>query len=81
VVSVTLPTFTVTAPGRAEEVVRIGDDTIIRDGAQAVNAGDIAAGKYVVVIGMPGDEGAIDARLVRVLPPPPTAAGIPASAQ
>ena len=73
VVSAMLPTFTVTAPGRAEEVVRVGDDTIIRDGALTVTADDIVPGKYVVVIGMPGDEGAIDARFVRVLPPPPTA--------
>lgn len=78
VVSVTPPTFAVTAPGRAEEIVRIGDDTLIRDGAATVSADDIAPGKYVIVIGMPGDEGVIDARLVRVLPPPASATTTPA---
>lgn len=81
IVNVSLPTFAVTAPGRTEEVVRVNGDTIIRDGERTVSADDLAPGKYVIVIGMPGEAGAVDARLVRILPAPGTATSSPAATQ
>jgi hypothetical protein len=70
VMNVSLPTFGVAGPGRSEQIVEVGRGTIIRDGANTVDTSDIAPGKYVIVIGTPGERGEVDARLVRVLPAP-----------
>jgi len=68
IVDVSLPTFVVAGQNENERTIMIGDDTIIRDGAATVSTDDLAVGKYVVVIGAPGDDGVVDAGFVRIMP-------------
>jgi hypothetical protein len=71
IVSVTYPTFIIASDHDQEKVVRVDDDTIIRNGNANAATSSLVAGTYVVIVGMPDDEGEIEAGLIRILPPPP----------
>jgi len=70
IVSINLPTIVIKGPGRAEEIVIIGNDTTIRNFRQSASTSDLVVGKSVVVIGQPNDKGQINASLVRIIPIP-----------
>ncbi len=70
VVSVSLPTFVVEGPDNIEKIVMIDDDTVFRSFRNEASTTDIAPDQYVVVLGNPDDDGKIDAKLVRLVPPP-----------
>lgn len=72
IVSISLPTFVVAGQNENERTIMVDDDTIIRDGAKSVGTDDLSVGKYVVVIGAPGDDGVVAAGFVRVMPPAAT---------
>ena len=57
----------------AEKVVLLSEGTLIKRFRDDVPASDLKPGEWVVVLGNPNEEGQIEARLVRVLPPPPQA--------
>lgn len=71
VLSVKLPTVIVSDANGIEKIVRISDDTIIRSGRAGIASTTITDHDFIVVIGNPGSDGMITAKLIRVLPPPP----------
>jgi hypothetical protein len=67
VVTVSLPTFVVASPDNVERVVRISSTTEIRRARAAVAASSIESGERVIVLGVPGDDGHVEALLIRIL--------------
>ena len=55
----------------AEKIVLLSEGTLIKRFRDDVPASDLKPGEWVVVLGNPNEEGQIEAKLVRVLPPPP----------
>lgn len=71
VVSVSLPSFIVEGGDRVERIVETGFDTSIKRGQLVVGPSDLRAGSYVVVLGEPGGQGQIRAKVVRIMPSSP----------
>lgn len=71
IASTTDSSFIITDPSHPEQSVRVDSGTVIRNGAQDVSLSALTAGTYVVVIGEPGTDGVIDAKLIRIIPAPP----------
>lgn len=63
--------FIISDPNHPEETIMITPDTVIRNGMDEVSAQSLTAGTFVVIIGEPNADGAIDARLIRIMPAPP----------
>ncbi len=55
-----------------EKVVLITDTTVIKNLQRTIQLGELKVGDMVVIIGEPNASGQIEARLIRVMPPPPT---------
>jgi hypothetical protein len=72
IIKITLPTIVVEAPDNTEKVVVLDDDTEIKQFRNSVQADALHVNDFVVVLGSPNDQGQVVARLVRLLPPPPT---------
>ena len=73
IVTMSLPTIFISGTDNAERQVVLTDDTQIRRFRDALIPKDLSVGELVVVIGEPNQKGQIEATLIRVLPPPPTA--------
>ena len=71
VISVALPLFVVDDHG-TEKTIVIDDDTTIRRLRGDTSSTTLMAGDFVVIIGEPNDKAQVEARLIRILPPPPT---------
>lgn len=56
----------VSSPEGQENSIVISDDTVIMKGGEKVTSGDLGSGDRIVVLGRPGDDGVIQADLVRV---------------
>ena len=73
IVRISLPTFVVATPDNIEKIIRINDDTIIRQFRNVATASDLKVGDKVVALGNPNGQAEIEAKLIRILPaPPPT---------
>ena len=72
VISVKLPTVIVSDANGVEKSILITNDTIIRSGRGGIASTTITDNDFIVIIGNPGSEGQITAKLIRVMPPPPT---------
>lgn len=70
IVSVNLPTFVVADRDNVEKEVLIATDTILRHFDETIEPSDLTAGDFVVVFGEPNNDSKIEAKLIRVLPPP-----------
>ena len=70
VVEVNLPNIVVASSDNVEKTITIGSDTTIRHFQDTVTPADIAVDDYVVVIGEPDSNSDIDAKLIRIVPPP-----------
>ena len=70
VISVHFPTFVIEGQDAVEKVVRINDETEIRRFRSAATSSDITVDGFVVVIGMPNENAEVEAKLIRILPPP-----------
>lgn len=70
IVSVDLPTFVVADRDNVEKEVLIATDTILRHFDESIQPSDLKVGDFTVVIGEPNEESQIEAKLIRVLPPP-----------
>ena len=57
---------------KTEKIILINNDTIIRRFRDSLKLSDLKVNDYLVVIGQPNEAGQIEARLIRLLPPPPT---------
>lgn len=71
IIDVSLPTFVVEGPDSIEKVIRIGADTGIRRFRDVATSSDLAAGDFVVVLGEPNENAEVNAKLIRIVPPPP----------
>lgn len=73
IISVSLPTFTVSVPGQNEKIVVVSSSTVLRRFRDSASTTEIRANDFAVVLGEPDAQGRIDARLIRIAPPPMTA--------
>lgn len=73
IVSVALPQIVVSGPDNLEKTVLINDSTEIREFRDTVQADKLKVGDFIVVLGSPNDSGQVEAKLVRLMPPPPGA--------
>jgi hypothetical protein len=55
-----------------ERIVVVKDGTIIERLRETVKISDLKVDDYIVVIGEPNDSGQIEAKFIRLLPPPPS---------
>ena len=55
---------------KPEEKILIDSGTIIRDHENTLSASELTMGAYIVVLGIPNDQGEIQANLIRVVPAP-----------
>lgn len=72
VIKTSTSTIVVAEPNNIEKVILLNQETSIREARGEIKAGDITVGDFVSIIGEANSQGEIEAKLVRVLPPPPT---------
>ena len=68
--SLKLPSFVVSGPNQAEQLVTIGSSTVVRMMRNQGSPSDLANGEWVVIIGSADQTGRINATFVRIVPPP-----------
>ena len=73
VLNINVPSSTLIINGQdnIEKTVLVSSSTILREGRDAVQLSNLKVNDPVVVVGSPNDRGQIEAKLIRVLPPPP----------
>ena len=70
VIKVSSSTLVVAEPNNVEKVVLVGNQTITRQYRDQIKAQDIVVGDFVSILGEANAKGEIDAKFIRVLPPP-----------
>ena len=76
IVSINLPNIVVASPDNVEKTINISDDTLIRQFRDTLSAKDLKVGDYVIVLGgVSSDNGVVNAKLIRLIPPPPEGFG------
>jgi len=70
IVSITLPTLMIADRDGVEKVILLTNATDIRHFRDAFSANELQIGDIVVVLGAPNEEAQIEAKLIRLLPPP-----------
>ncbi|OGZ56585.1 MAG: hypothetical protein A3J04_01915 [Candidatus Ryanbacteria bacterium RIFCSPLOWO2_02_FULL_47_14] len=70
IIKIDLPTLVIEDRDNVEKIITIKDDTTVRHFRESVKTSDLKTDDYVVVIGTPNDSGQIEARLIRIVPPP-----------
>jgi hypothetical protein len=70
IVSISLPLIVVAGPDNLEKTVVVADTTEIRKFRDTIQANKLAVGDFIIVLGTPNDEGQVDAKLIRLAPPP-----------
>lgn len=58
-------------PNDVEKVVLVKDKTVINRFRETIKVSDLKVDDQIVVIGEPNEAGQIEAKLIRLLPPPP----------
>jgi hypothetical protein len=71
ILKIDLPNIVIEGQNSVEETVVLSTSTIFRSMRDTIKATDLKTDDFVVVIGQPNDNGQIEAKLVRVVPPPP----------
>ncbi len=71
ILKIDLPTFMMMGPDNLEKTVYVRGDTIIRRFRDTLRPEDLRVDEEAVVIGEPNDRGQIEAKLIRLTPPPP----------
>ncbi len=72
-----LPVLIVANADKLEKSVHISDSTIIRRINKTIHASDLKIDDFVVVVGSSNNQGQVEAKLIRVLPPSPTVSPTP----
>jgi hypothetical protein len=72
IISVKLPTLVITGPDNLEKVVLVGTSTEIKKFRDNTSTTDLKVNDFVVVLGFPNDQGQIIAKLIRLMPTPPS---------
>lgn len=70
-------TLVVKGRDSAEKIIIIAETTEIKSMKDTIKPEDIKINDQVVIIGEPNDEGQIEAKLIRVMPPMPIKNGMP----
>lgn len=70
IIKIEYPTMIVADKDNIEKVVLISDETRIRQMREEGTKDSLKLNDYVVVIGSPNTQGQIEAKLIRILPPP-----------
>ena len=68
IVSINLPLMVVAGPDNLEKTVVLTEDVHIREFRSEILTSDLKIGDHIVVLGMPNEEGQIEARLIRLVP-------------
>ena len=76
ILSVEIDLLVIEGPEGIEKSVRLKGDTELRRFRDRIKVADLRVGDIAVVIGEPNENGEIDARFVRLLPPLPTATSL-----
>lgn len=71
IVKINLPTIIISTPDNLEKTILLGKDTLIRRFRDNASSSDLKVGEMAVVLGEPNQESVIEAKLIRLLPPPP----------
>lgn len=71
IVSIQLPFIVVAEPDNIEKTIVISDSTEVLKYRDDITTTDLKVGDFIVVLGTPNDNGQIEAKLIRTLPPPP----------
>lgn len=64
-------TIVIEGQDNVEKIILVKEDTTIRSLRDNIKLSDLKVNDYIVVIGDPNDAGQIEAKLIRVVPPPP----------
>jgi hypothetical protein len=67
-------TLVIKGQDNVEKIVLLKTESVLREHMNTIASADLKVGDFVVVIGEPNDQGQIEAKFVRVMPPPPTGA-------
>ena len=71
ILKIDLPNIVIEGQNSVEETIVVSTSTIFRKMRDTISATDLKPDDFVVVIGSPNNLGQIEAKLVRVNPPPP----------
>lgn len=71
IVSISLPLVVVAGPDNIEKTILVSKSTEIRKYRDDITTGDLKVGDFIVVLGTPNDDGQVEAKLIRTVPPPP----------
>jgi hypothetical protein len=71
ILSVTPPTLMILGRDNIEKVILVDDKTMIKHFRDDAMLADLKVDDFIVVIGTPNDMSQIEAKLIRILPPPP----------
>ena len=71
IVSIALPLVLVSGPDNIEKTIVISDSTEILKYRDDITTTDLKVGDFIVVLGTPNDDGQVEAKLIRTIPPPP----------
>jgi len=63
--------LTIMGKGNVEEIVLVGEDAVIKTQKNDLDFSELKVGDSAVVIGSPNNQGQIEAKLIRIMPPPP----------
>lgn len=72
IVSVHLPSLVIADPYNTEKVVLLSSDTVVRRFRNTLPQAALTVNDFIVAIGSPNENGEIEAKLIRLLPPPPS---------
>ncbi|OGY40907.1 MAG: hypothetical protein A2Y82_03500 [Candidatus Buchananbacteria bacterium RBG_13_36_9] len=64
--------LTIKGSQSAEKVILLNESTVIKSMKETIKPADLKVDDNIVVIGEPNESGQIIAKLIRLLPPPPT---------
>lgn len=79
IIKIDLPALMIEDQGGIEKNILINSDTVIRRFRDTLKPADLKIDDSVTVIGSPNDKGQIEAKIIRMLPPPPGSMMFPAS--
>lgn len=71
VIKVSLPTIVISTPDGLEKTVTLGEGTLIKRFRGEASSSSLKVGDMVIVVGEPDQDSVIEAKLIRLLPPPP----------
>ena len=71
IIKINLPSLIIEDQAGVEKVTLVTNDTLVRQFRNTLSAADLKINYFVVIIGSPNSRNQIEARLIRLIPPPP----------